>query len=100
MGWRGALLLTQASGLSRNGWFHCWAVFTLLLQGKGFLEGTTLPPIVIYLGPAGLPKKKENIFKRLAQALFSPHGIQILSVHPDSQSAKQRHEHFQTCSLI
>lgn len=72
MAWRGALLLMQASGLSRNGWFHCWAMFTLLLQGKGFLEGTTLPPIMIYLGPAGLPKKKENTYsKRLEEALFS-----------------------------
>lgn len=60
--WQRALLLMQASGLSRNGWFHCWAVFTLLLQGKGFLEGTTLPPIRIYLGPAGLSKKRESTY--------------------------------------
>lgn len=54
VGWRGAVLLMQAAGLSRSGWFHRWALFTLLLQGKGFLEGTTLPPIMIYLGPAEL----------------------------------------------
>lgn len=87
--------MMQASGLSRNGWFHCWAMFTLLLQGKGFLEGTTLPPIKIYLGPAGLPERKENIFKRLESALFSPHGVQVLPVHTDSQPATQWHEHFQ-----
>lgn len=100
MGWQGALLLTPASDLSRNGWFHCWATFTLSLQGKGFLEGTALPPIMIYLGRAGLPKKKENIFKRLEEALSFPHGFQVLPVHTDSQPAMQWPEHFQIYYLM
>lgn len=46
-------------------------VFTLSLQEKGFLEGTTLPPTMIYLGPAGLSKKKKkHTFKRLEKHPF------------------------------
>ena len=100
MGWRGALLLMQASGLSRNGWFHCWAMFTLLLQGKGFLEGTTLPPIMIYLGPAGLPKKKENTYSKdwKKHYFLSWHSDPIL--HIDFEPTLHRHEHFHISYLI
>jgi hypothetical protein len=55
-------------------------VFTLLLQEKEFLEGTTLPPIMIYWGPTELPEKKESkhILKSLEQAQFSPPDIQFI----------------------
>lgn len=52
--------LDMCHWLVRSGWFHRWVMFTLSLQGKGFLEGTTLPPIMTYWGLAELPGKKEN----------------------------------------
>lgn len=58
-------------------------MFTLLLQGKGFLEGTTLPPIMTYWGLAELPGKKENT-----------HSV-IWSKHSDFQHSTHWHEHVQ-----
>lgn len=40
--------------LVRSGCFHLSVMFTLLLEGKGFLEGTSLPPIMTYWGLAEL----------------------------------------------
>ena len=71
-------------------------MFTLLLQGKGFLEGTTLLPIMTYLGPAGLPKKKENIYSKDGKQHYflSRHSGPVLN--SDSEPTMYQHEHFHT----
>lgn len=52
-------------------------MFTLLLQGKGFLEGTTLPPIMTYWGLAELSEKKEKTHSEI----FNKHIVFQPSTH-------------------
>ena len=75
--------LDMCHWLVRSGWFHRWVMFTLSLQGKGFLEGTTLPPIMTYWGLAELPGKKENTHS------------EIWSKHSHFQHSTHWHEHVQ-----
>lgn len=54
---------------------------------------------MIYLGPAGLPEKKENIYLKHWDKHFLP-GIQILSMHIDCEPTMHWHEHFHISYLI
>lgn len=58
--------------LVRSGCFHLSVMFTLLLEGKGFLEGTSLPPIMTYWGLAELPEKKETHLQKSGTSTSTP----------------------------
>lgn len=81
VGWQRALLLTQASGKSRNGWFHRWACLLFCFKKKGFLrEQLYLQQWFIWV-QLGYLKRKKAYIQKTGKAPLSPHGTQVLNTH-------------------